>query len=67
MPGQHRFSFSLVIEGSDSAYGRGIPDILQVAEKASKTFPQALKRSDTTGFMSELKLRPPCYSAFSAS
>ena len=24
-----------------------------------KTFPQALKRSDAAGFMSELKLRPP--------
>jgi len=24
-------------------------------------FPQALKRSDAAGFMSELKLRPPYY------
>ena len=28
-------------------------------KKKRKSFPQALKRSDAAGFMSELKLRPP--------
>ncbi len=30
-----------------------------VLKKKHKIFPQALKRSDAAGFMSELKLRPP--------